>query len=167
MKGVICYYSGSGNTRLACRYIAAHVGGVAFDLFDIAKGQEIDLELYDIVGFAAFTDFLGPSYLFHRFVEALPRQDGRLAFVFNTYGFISGKTLRVMEQVISARGFRVVIGHSLHTPESYPPMIARGRGNEDAPSRKEMSAFEAFIEELDQVLDEAEAGLGQRRGRCT
>ena len=56
-------------------------------------------------------------------------------------------------------GFRVIIGHSLHTPESYPPMVARGRGNEYAPTSKEMNAFEAFIEELERVLEEAAAGV--------
>ncbi|MBU0493530.1 MAG: EFR1 family ferrodoxin [Chloroflexi bacterium] len=158
MKGLICYYSGSGNTRLACRYIAAHVEQAEVDLLDIAKGQAANLVPYDMVGFAAFTDFWGPSALFLRFVEGLPGQENKLAFVFNTYGFVSGKTLRVMERAVSAQGFRVVMGHSLHTPESYPPMIVGGRGNEDAPNDKEMRAFAAFIAELDRVLEEAAAG---------
>ena len=159
MKGIICYYSGSGNTLLACRYIAGRIRKIPFELFDITKDRTPDLTAYDIVGFAAFTDFLGPSFLFHRFAQGLPQHNGRLAFVFNTYGYISGKTLREMERLVSRRGFRVVIGHSLHTPESYPPMVAGGRGNEQAPTLRELKAFEAFIEELDRVVEEVAAGV--------
>lgn len=38
MRGVICYYSGSGNTKLACRYIAKRLKQIQVDLFDITKG---------------------------------------------------------------------------------------------------------------------------------
>lgn len=158
MKSAIYYYSGSGNTRLACRYITKHINGTDFDLIDITKEQETELEPYDIVGFAAFTDFWGPSQLFLDFVRSLPRQNDKLAFVFNTYGLISGKTLAVMEREVTARGFRVVSGYSLHVPENYPPMIVGGRGNEDAPSEKELHEFDEFIAELDQIIAEAKAG---------
>ena len=125
MKGVIYYYSGAGNTKLACRYIAGNVA-IPFDLVDVVKEKQIDLEPYDVVGFATFTDFLGPPHLFQAFVEGLPRQEGKLAFVFNTYGARSGRTLRILEKRGAAKGFVVIAGHSLHTPECYPPMIARG-----------------------------------------
>ncbi|MBU0455905.1 MAG: EFR1 family ferrodoxin, partial [Gammaproteobacteria bacterium] len=49
-------------------------------------------------------------------------------------------------------GFKVIAGYSLHTPESYPPMIARGRGNERAPSKKEMNEFNTFISELNRFI---------------
>jgi len=157
MKGIICYYSGSGNTKLACRYIVGNIE-VPFDLVDVVKEREIDLETYDVVGFATFTDFVGPPYLFQAFIEGLPRQEGKLAFVFNTYGFISGKTLRILERIVAAKGFKVIAGHSLHTPESYPPMSARGRGAEEAPNEKEMRSFDAFISELGQLLERTKEG---------
>ena len=157
MKGIICTYSGTGNTRLACRYIAGHLQ-VPFDLVDVVVEHEVDLESYDIVGFATFTDFWGPPYLFQCFVEGLPQQAGKLAFVFNTYGAMSGKTLRVLERSVAARGFRVIAGHSLHTPENYPPMIARGMGAEGAPGEAEMAGFDAFISELGQLLERAQDG---------
>ncbi|MCK4410303.1 MAG: hypothetical protein KAW67_09465, partial [Candidatus Eisenbacteria sp.] len=81
MKGAICYYSASGNTALACRYVAAKVEGIEFDLIDITDAQAIDTDAYDVIGFAAFTDFFGPSQVFLDFVDRLPRQDGKLAFV--------------------------------------------------------------------------------------
>ena len=157
MKGIFCYYSGSGNTRLACRYIAGKIG-IPFDFVDVVKEKEVDLEPYDVAGFTTFTDFGGPPYLFQAFIEGLPQQEGKLAFVFNTYGFASGKTLRILERIVAAKGFDVIAGHSLRTPESYPPMIARGMGAEEKPGEKEMKGFDTFISELGQLLGRAKEG---------
>ncbi len=164
MKGIICYYSGSGNTELACQYIAKNVKNVEFELFDIVRADAPDLEQYDAVGFAAFTDFFGPSYIVRAFMEKLPRQNNKPAFVFNTYGFISGKTLKVFKGWAAAKGFDVIAGHSLHTPESYPPMIARGRANEQAPNEKEMKRFNGFISDLDGLLGDIKEGREIKRG---
>ncbi len=157
MKGVICYYSGAGNTKLACRYIAGNVA-IPFDLVDVVKKKQVDLEPYDVVGFATFTDFWAPPYLFQAFIEGLPQQEGKLAFVLNTFGAFSGRTLRILERTVAAKGFVVIAGHSLHTPECYPPMIARGAGAEDAPDEEKMSDFDTFISELGRFLEQAQAG---------
>jgi len=169
VKGAICYYSGSGNTALACRYLAAKSEGIKFDLIDITEAEVIDTDAYDVIGFAAFTDFFGPSQVFLDFVDRLPHQDGKLAFVLSTHGFISGKTLRAMEIAVTAKGLRVVAGHALHTPESYPPMIMRGRANEQAPNPKEQSAFDVFISELRRRLLDSKSELsgGSRRVRIS
>ena len=155
MKGAIFYYSGSGNTRLACRYLAANVPAVDFDLIDITQETDVDLTPYDVVGFAAWTDFFGPSQLFKDFVADLPAQQDKLAFVFNTYGAMTGKTLRSMAQLVEKRGFRVIGGYSLQTPESYPKNIARGMAFTDAPDAEALGEFDAFIASLDRRLDRA------------
>ena len=139
LKGIICYYSGSGNTRLACQYISNNIRSVKFDLFNIARGGIPDLDAYNVAGFATFTDFLDPPYLVQTFIEKLSLQNSKPAFVFNTYGFINGKTQQTLDKWVTARGFKVVAGHSLHTPESYPPMVAGGRGNEKAPGSGSLS----------------------------
>ncbi len=163
MKGIVCYYSGSGNTRLASQYIVKNVESTEFDLFDVVKDGTPDLEKYDVVGFATFTDFWGPPYLFQTFIESLPRQNDKPAFVFNTYGFISAKTLKVLDEWVTARGFKVVAGHSLHTPESYPPMIARGMGYAQAPNKREMKNLNGFISGLDQLLNHLREGKEIKR----
>lgn len=51
MKTVICYYSRHhGNTKKVLEAMA-EVGDV--ELFDVASGEELDLESYDAVGFAS------------------------------------------------------------------------------------------------------------------
>lgn len=164
MKGIICYYSSTGNTRLACKYVAGNIE-VPFDLVDVVKSRKVDLEPYDVVGFATFTDFGGPPHLFQTFMEGLPQQRGKLAFVFNTYGFMSIKTLRILARTAAAKGFHVIAGHSLNTPESYPPMIARGRGAEEAPDEQRMRDFDAFVSTLGQLLEMAKNGQAIERSR--
>ncbi len=153
LKCIICYYSGSGNTKLACQYIANNIRNVEFKLFNITREGIPDLDSYDIAGFACFTDFLDPPYLMGTFVDKLKRQAGKPAFVFNTYGFINGKTRITLDKWVTAKGFEVLAGHSLHTPESYPPMIAGGRGNKQAPNEKELREFKKFISGLEESFN--------------
>jgi len=149
LKGLICYYSGSGNTRLACQYIQSHVKNAKLDLFNIMRDGTPDFAAYDIAGFASFTDFLDPPYLMQTFMGKLAQQFNKPAFIFNTYGFINGRTTQTLAKWASAKGFKAIAGHSLHTPESYPPMIAGGHGNEQAPNEKELKAFKDFVAALD------------------
>jgi ferredoxin len=152
MKGIIFYYSGSGNTKLACEYLIKNIKSADIELVDIIKNKVGDLGGYDIVGFATFTDFGSPPRLMEKFIEKLPKQNGKPAVVFNTYGFMSLHTLPVFGALVSAKGFKIVNAYSLHTPENYPPMIKRGKGSEGAPNKMEMQAFDRWISELDRTL---------------
>jgi len=166
IKGRICYYSGSGNTRLACQYIAGKVTNASLDLLNAVRYSDPQLDEYDIVGFATFTDFGGVPYLMEQFIKQLEGQN-KYAFVFNTYGFASGKTLKHLDRLATVQGFRVIAGYTLHTPESYPPMVVRGRGAENAPGEEKMEKFEDFISALDQMLSDIQAGKevsGQKVG---
>lgn len=157
MKGVICYYSSTGNTRLACQYLTRRTSNIRFDLYDIVRDKGLDLCGYDIAGFAAFADFIGPSLCFIDFVRGLPRQAGKPAFVFSTFGGFNGATLRVMAREARRKGFAVVAGHGLHTPENYPPEIVAGRAMAQAPDDRELASFDRFIAGLDRMV----AGAGE------
>ena len=157
MKSLICYYSGSGNTKLACRYLAAH-SGIAFDLVDVIADAAPDFALYDVVGLACSTDFWGVPQRFATFLAQIPPQAGKPAFLLTTFGALSGKTFSSLAEQVSARGFTIVGGHSLRMPESYPPMIARGMTAANEPGPKAMLKFDAFIAELSDRLGKVERG---------
>jgi ferredoxin len=158
VKGLICYYSGSGNTKLACQYLVKHIEGIEFDFFDITRGGVPDFEPFAVVGFATFTDFFGPPHLLYTFVDSLPPQHGKLAFALNTYGNITAGTLGALVRIVKAKGFQAIAGHSLHLPENYPPMVASGNGNEQAPDEKELAAFNDFIARLNHLLGSLQSG---------
>ena len=152
MRGVICYYSASGNTRLASRYVAARLD-MECDLVDVSSSATTDLSAYDFVGFAAPTDFGGMPQRFETFLAELPQQSGKPAFVFNSYGLMSGRTLADLAEQASARGLRVLAGHSLRMPENYPPMRAIRLPFDNRPNAKDVRRLDAFIAELRRALE--------------
>ena len=152
MKGIICYYSGSGNTKLACEYIKKKISNADLELYNIIRNVIPDFSVYDIVGFATFTDFWGVPQYFHDFFERINSTPGMNAFAFNTYGFISGKTLRQLIQLAKNKQLNVFAGYSLHTPENYPPMRVRNMTFDNAPKPSELKNFDAFISKLDFIL---------------
>ena len=159
IKGIICYYSGSGNTKLACEYLSRKIENADFELRNIVREKAPDFSAYDIAGFATFTDFGAPPQYMYSFVKNIVPQNGKTAFVLNTYGFISFKTLPALRDLVESAGFSVFTGFSLHTPESYPPMRRRGRDFDNAPNPKELMAFDEFVTRLDAAIG------GMRSGR--
>lgn len=158
MKGLICYFSTTGNTLLACRYLARKVKNIDFDLYDITQNGLPDLDSYQVIGFAAFADFFSPSALICDFIHRLPQQNHKYAFIFNTYGNINGQTLKVLRDLVAKKGFTVIAGHALHTPENYPPMISRGISRAKAPNQRELEHFESFITHFDLLLHDLVQG---------
>ncbi|MBN1596401.1 EFR1 family ferrodoxin [candidate division FCPU426 bacterium] len=158
MQGLLCYYSGSGNTKLACKYMAKKVTHVQWKLFDVQRDVLPDLGSFDIIGFATFTDFWGVPQRMIQFLRAIPEQKGRLAFTFVTYGMFLGFALRDVSRLARSRGFKTIAGHALHTPENYPPMICNGMGMTDAPNPKELNAFQRFLLQLNNLCGDRSAG---------
>ncbi len=159
MKGLICYFSGSGNTLLACRYIRDSISGVDFDLYDITSGNDVNYGNYDIIGFACYADFLGPSPLMRTFVKQVPFQSHKPSFVFNTYGNFNGPTLAILSRIVRSRGFNIVAGYALHMPENIPSMIMMGLANTQAPDEKELAGFKAFIDGLNGKIGKLKNGV--------
>ena len=152
MKGIIYYYSNTGNTKLAIEYLAYQLTSVSFTLFDMTCQESIDPGGFDLVGFATYADFLSPPELFRRFVGKLPHQKNKPAFVFNSYGHFSAGTRAHLYKRVSRRGFTVIAAHTLHMPENYAPMICMDVKNVHAPDERQMQSFNSFISQLDSLL---------------
>ncbi len=152
MKGIIYYHSNSGNTKLASQYLSHKLNQVNFDLFDVSENPPLDLNPYKVVGFATWTYFLGVPPFFEQFIRDLPNRSGKPAFLLNTFGIMSGQTLKLLAKLLTKKGFAVIAGHSFHTPESYPPYIVKGWDQVDAPTVKELEQFDRFIGQLNQQL---------------
>lgn len=153
MKGVIYYYSSTGNTKIACEYIAKSMKNITFDLIKISKNTELKLSEYDLVGFATSTDFFGPPQLVKTFLDKITIQQNKPAFVLNTYGLFSGKTLKILKDWVNVKGFKVIAGYSLQMPENFPPFIVKGITSKNTPKQKSLRNFDKFITELDRLVD--------------
>lgn len=144
------YYSNTGNTKLACEYLKSKIRNIKFDLVHLFESENIDIIEYDVIGFAFFADAWQPSKIFIQYVEKMKNLEGKYAFSLNTYGCISGKSAKTMCNLLEEKNMKLLGAHSLHTPENYPPMIVAGYGYENSPNEKEKSAFDSFIEKLDE-----------------
>ena len=153
MKAIILYYSNTGNTLLACKYLANKITSVDFDFYNILKNKSLSLNNYDIAGFATFTDTWDTPKIFIDFIDTLKKQKHKPSFLLNTYGFLSGKTLKTLNHKVSEKGFLVLCGHSLHTPENFPPMIRIGLGCANHPGKGDLKKFDAFIINLSQKMN--------------
>jgi len=156
MKGLVYYYSSTGNTKLAVNYIKKHIANAEIEMCDITSEKIARPDEYDIVGFASFSEYLGPPTLMKRFIETLGQQDDKPAFVFNTYA--GAKLLMQSEfaKQVEARGFKVVVGHSLMMPMNYPPMRRRGKHAAKAPTAEDMSNFNDFISKIEKIIGKIE-----------
>lgn len=152
MKGAIFYHSNSGNTQLVCRFLSQNLQAVSFDLVDIVDENIPSPGAYDVVGFATWTYHLGLPPLFRQFLQNLSAQSQKPAFLLNTFGMLAGRALKQMDQLLAAKNWLVLGGHSLWTPENYPPFIAKGWASADAPAPKELARFKSFVAWLDQQI---------------
>ena len=154
MNGLIYYFSTTDNTKLACEYLVKKINGIEFTLSDITKKENLDLRNFDLIGFATWADYLGPSQLFYDFISNLTKQDNKPSFIFCTAGGLPGRTLLTMQRLVSEKGFLVLTGFQLMTPDNYPPIIISGRIHPDYPKEEELKNFNQFIMELNEVIKE-------------
>lgn len=152
LKGILCYYSGSGNTQLMCEFLAKQLTNAEFELVDMVKQPTPDFSKYAVAGFATFTDFGTVSEYVRRFFDSMPAQSHLPAFALVTYGAMPGLALYDLATLAEGKGFRVLNGHGLRMPENYPPMRKRGMTADDAPAPQNLDPFRAFAQRLDRQL---------------
>ena len=162
MKTLFCYHSQSGSTATACRSLSKKMDFVSWHLWDVATGIPPEIETYDLIGFATWTYYLGLPPFFEQFLSVLPDQNGKPAFLFSTFGVMPGQVLVKMKKILTAKGYTVLDGYSLHTPESYPPYIVKGWHNLDAPASREVAEFESFAARLAGHLQSIHTGKASK-----
>ena len=157
MKGVACYYSATGNTKLVLDHVIKGLG-IDFDLCNIAKDPMPDFSKYNIAGFASPVDWLAEPYLMKKFMADLPAVDGVPTFLLITFGGLPGRTLANLDKAASKKGFKVIAAHGLRVPDNYPPVLAGGHKNTGMPNKRELKAFNRFITDLGGKLEDIEKG---------
>ncbi len=147
MKGIICYISSSGHTAMASKYLAAKLGNM--ELCNISRDPLPDLSQFDLVGFATYTDYQNAPLGMKDFIEALPQQNGKPAFILSTCAVGTGWTHKFMGDWLRRKGFAPQLAHRLDMPECYPVLRALGLKCDSKPSTRTLQKFDKFIEELE------------------
>ncbi|MEW6517642.1 MAG: EFR1 family ferrodoxin [candidate division FCPU426 bacterium] len=158
MRGLVCYYSSTGNTRLVSRYAARKLAAAEWTLCDLIQEAAPDLNPFGAVMFVCPTDFWSVPERVIRFIRSLPLQTGRPAFVLATYGMMGAFALRDLGRLVRKRGFKIIGAAPFHTPENYPPLIVQGLGMKQSPSEEELRRFDRELSQWNARLQDAAAG---------
>jgi ferredoxin len=165
MKGLIAYYSTTGNTALLCRSIAERLPAAGFVLHDVSKDGGFDPEAFGLVGFATFADELRAPELMEAFIASRTTAKRTCAFVLNSYGSISGRTLDDLAGAAGRAGYRVIAGASIHMPENYPPIIRMGLPFGGQPGPRQAAKLSRLIGRIEESLPAIESGGNVRELR--
>lgn len=145
MKAAICYYSRHhGNTRKVAEAMAR--AGEA-DLIDVTAPAAVNLEPYDLIGFASgiygFT--VHPSL-----VDFLRRNlpAGKRAFFACTYGLAKGSGVKDAVQAASEKGARVLGEFSCRGYNTFGPFKLVGGSGKGRPSAEDLQAAQAFYRSI-------------------
>lgn len=157
MRGVICYYSATGNTELAVGALVRRLD-ISFDLCNIARDPAPDFADYSIAGFASPVERMTMPALMRGFLHSLPSVGDKPAFLLVTYGAIVGRALADMASALRANGFNPKAAHALPAPDSFPPFIALGLGSSGMPDDAALQAFHDFLERLAMAISDLAAG---------
>jgi ferredoxin/flavodoxin len=152
MRVRIYYLSLTGNTKLICELIKKGIKYCDVEIYPISTVNEMIIEKDLIIGFACFTDQLGIPKIMKEFIEKNKTTRKNYAFIINTYGSISGRTLYDLYKYATKSRYVVIEGISIHVPENYPPMIKKGFAFENEPSIKELERIEIFLSNIQRKI---------------
>ncbi len=153
MKGILCYISSSGHTALASQYLSKKIENIDMQLLNIAKDSVPDIAQFDLVGFATYTDYMGAPVGIKRFIDRLPQQNNKPAFIFSTYAFSVGWTLKFLSDCARNKGFCILAASKLPMPECYAVLRNMGFLKDNNPNPNKQARFDKFIRQIDQIAE--------------
>jgi ferredoxin/flavodoxin len=157
MKAAICYYSATGNTRLAAQFVAKRLSLDA-ELFDVRDAAP-DLSKYDLVAFASPTDWLEEPQQMRAFMGALPRLEGKPSLVIVTHGGMPGRTPANLAKAATSKGLKIIGCVVVRAPDNYPPIVAAGRPKDLlVPTDEELADLGKQLGELKARMEAAASG---------
>jgi len=150
------YYSATGNTRLICEHIGSKIPEM--ELFDISKKPSFRIEEFGIIGVAIPVFYLSIPPIVSSFLDSLKIVNNKPAFLLTTYGMMPGKSLKILGNGLRKKGFQIFNLLALRMPESFPPFIAKGWTDVNAPNQKEIQLSNDYIESLKRTIKQVESG---------
>lgn len=150
---IVCASVAHGNTRKIADAIAPVLGAT------VVSPTAADLGDAELVGFGSgiYRGKFHESLL--AFVDSLPQQNGRRAFVFATSGLAESRFLRFSESLVNKledKAFDVVAGFSARGFDTYGPFKLVGGIRKGRPDADDLASARAFAEHLRDAVLSAE-----------
>jgi len=144
MKAVIIYGSHHhGSTKKLAQAITERYG---VEIFDAEAGEDVDLEAYDLIGFASGIDF-GEFYpAVTAFAERLPA--GKAVFALYTCAKDNAKYGEQIRDIAQKRGCVYLGKYGCKGYNTYGPWKIIGGMNKNHPTREEIEGALRFYQGL-------------------
>jgi len=149
---LIYYHTATGNTGWLTGEIARRLEekGCAVALRNIAHQRDTtDIGNYDLIGFGCPVMGFRPTFSMTDFIESLPMQQGKAAFIYASCAGISASSLWILSQLLSTKGYEVAAAEQFRGEISWPvarvPGIIPDRGRPDTRDLPAIMRFSAAI----------------------
>ncbi len=163
MKGLVLYYSQTGNTRKVAQ--AIHKGMSPLlkqcDLRTLSEVRPEDLNNYDLIGLGSPVWCGAETPNVRKFIERLPEQHGKHLFSFNTHGVMPEQYFPTVIRRLTGRGFTVIGMRDWYGDGLFQlaPSPYYTYGHPDEIDLKEAEEFGSDMVHLSQRISGGETGL--------
>ena len=151
MRTLIVYHSEHhGNTEKIARAIAPILDA---ELLKSAQTQIDTVEEYDLVGFGSGIYYSKFHANLYKFIERLPRQDGKRSFIFSTTGSktYSARGHEQFGAVLKEKGF-IILGE--YSCLGFDTALSTEGINRGRPDDQDLREAEEFARGLKELIDQ-------------
>jgi flavodoxin/Pyruvate/2-oxoacid:ferredoxin oxidoreductase delta subunit len=149
---LIYYHTATGNTGWLTGEIARRLReqGCDVTLRNIAHQRDTsDIESYDLIGLGCPVMGFRPTFSMTDFIDKLPAQIGKAAFIYVTCAGICASSLWILSRLLGEKGYGVIAAEQFRGEVSWPvarvPGIIPDRGRPDARDLQTIMQFSAGI----------------------
>lgn len=128
---VLCSFSGTGNTELVARRMAAvfAASGIGVEACRIGRDPFPGLPADGALGLAFPVAYLSTYPFVWDFIDRLPAGAGREAFMVDTLGGASGAIVGPLKKLLSRKGYVPVGAREIRMPMNFGGACGRAEGN--------------------------------------
>ncbi len=150
MKTTLYYFSGTGNSLVVARDIAAALGDT--ELIPVSKALNTGAKApVDSIGIVFPVYIWGMPLVVDAFIKKLNPSDAKYFFAVCTYGGFPGATLVQVTEALKTRGITLSAGFGAQMPGNYTPMYG---AIEDEKQKKMFSAEKEKIKKIAEAVKE-------------
>lgn len=124
MKGILCYFSGTGNTKWAADRFKERFNfyGVELELLNIEKNSTFDIDNYEffIVGTPIYAES-GPKIV-DDFIKRFPenkKKEKMRCMLYSTQGAAAAAAVVIYRKLLEAKGYNVMVQTMIQMPNNY------------------------------------------------
>ena len=151
MKTTLFYFSGTGNSLVVARHLAAELGDTK--IVPIAKAIKGNVDLSaDRIGIIFPVYMWGLPLMVAEFVKKLKTEPSKYIFGVTTYGGMPCATLVQLSNLLKANGLRMSAGFGIQLPGNYTPLY----GAIDTAKQEKMFAKEKT--KIKEIADTVKSG---------